>query len=417
LLPVGPLIVLMLPWFLLSAVAVAETPVADKPAPRRAPLNMNGDDTPDIDTKSTADSTADKGLQFSGDLRLIYDYFDQEGRDGDSKTEDSFGGRLRVRTDIGITDELVFGGGLAGICFVGGCDPKVILPGASNGVESETLNLDELFLHWSPLERGSIVLGRLQTRFVLRGGVYAKSLDRNDSNNVNITWTDGVQANYRLGRGWDSNFILQRNSNDGTGDARRKPLNFDGSGADYSYFAGVENTKPWGHVVQRAFDVSYLPSALLTGGETSGRREDYWGIVGRVAFRWPQRSGGRRLRAGAEIGYAPNSPTREVARLDSEVSGLAWQAVLSLMDFRPGHSVGINYARTGAGWLLSPQFRPNEELFEIRYQWRPTWRVRFFKRPPLFEPRFRWRKELEQLNGSAQKRKVFDMYVRLTWEF
>lgn len=111
------------------------------------------------------------------------------------------------------------------------------------------------------------------------------------------------------------------------------------------------------------------------------------------------------------------SPYLPAARLNSEVSGQVWQVVVSIMGFQPDHSIGVNYARTGAGWLLSPQFRPNEELFEIRYQWRPKWEARFFSRPPLFEPRFRWRKDLEQLIGSAQKRKVFDMYLRLTWEF
>ena len=65
---------------------------------------------------------------------------------------------------------------------------------------------------------------------------------------------------------------------------------------------------------------------------------------------------------------------------------------------------------TGAGWLLSPQFRPNEELFEIRYQWRS--RVL-----PLFEWRIRWREDLVKSVDAQRKREVFDMYLRLTWEF
>ena len=38
------------------------------------------------------------------------------------------------------------------------------------------------------------------------------------------------------------------------------------------------------------------------------------------------------------------------------------------MDFLLAQSIGINYAQTGAGWLISPQFRPNEELFEVLYK-------------------------------------------------
>ncbi len=82
------------------------------------------------------------------------------------------------------------------------------------------------------------------------------------------------------------------------------------------------------------------------------------------------------------------------------------------MDFLPTHSIGINYAQTGAGWLLSPQFRPNEELFEIRYIWNP-------RRPyfPLLEARIRWREDLEQRVGTLRKQEELDGYIRLTWEF
>ena len=156
--------------------------------------------------------------------------------------------------------------------------------------------------------------------------------------------------------------------------------------------------------------MSYLPASLLKDGNPDGRREDYWGFVGRLGGRWPQRSHGIRLRSGLEVGYAPETATREAAMLDTAVDGLAWDAVVSLMDFQPGQSIGINYAQTGAGWYLSPQFRPNEELFEIRYQWRGTIL-------PLLEIRIRWREDLEQLVGADQKRNAFDGYARITWEF
>jgi hypothetical protein len=83
------------------------------------------------------------------------------------------------------------------------------------------------------------------------------------------------------------------------------------------------------------------------------------------------------------------------------------------LDFQPGHSIGVNYAQTGAGWLLAPQFRPNEELFEIRYIWRPV----NLKIVPLLEVRIRWREDLEQELTASQKRQEFDGYIRMTWEF
>ncbi len=80
------------------------------------------------------------------------------------------------------------------------------------------------------------------------------------------------------------------------------------------------------------------------------------------------------------------------------------------MDFRPTHNIGINYGRTGAGWLLSPQFRQNEELFEIRYQWRP-------RRFPAIDARIRWREDIDRPSGALQKREVLDAFVRVTWQF
>jgi len=86
--------------------------------------------------------------------------------------------------------------------------------------------------------------------------------------------------------------------------------------------------------------------------------------------------------------------------------------VVSLMDFMPTHSIGINYAQTGAGWLISPQFRPNEELLELRYIWNPG--KRYW---PLLEARIRRRGDIEQNVGASQKYEEFDSYIRLTWEF
>ena len=113
-----------------------------------------------------------------------------------------------------------------------------------------------------------------------------------------------------------------------------------------------------------------------------------------------------------ELGYAPETPTAEAVGLagSGDVDGLAWNVVISAMDIAPGHSIGLNYGRVDAGWFLSPQFRPNEDLIEIRYQWRP-------KHLPLLEARVRKREDIEQLVGTARRRSVLDMYVRLTWQF
>jgi hypothetical protein len=112
------------------------------------------------------------------------------------------------------------------------------------------------------------------------------------------------------------------------------------------------------------------------------------------------------------VGYAPETQTGAASQLPDpgDVDGLAWEVMASVMDFTPDHSIGLNYGRTGAGWLLSPQFSENNELLEIRYQWRPS-------RLPLLEARVRWQEDLERLTGAVRKQDSFDVYLRLTWQF
>ena len=386
-----------------------EVPSQTEPATR----DEDSDDTADVDTESTVDTAEDRrGFKVAGDLRPIIDYFDIDGRDVSSASDGGVGGRIRLGADFGIFRSLHLGVRAAGRCFTQECDPEWVLESATpgpNGLSGGQVTLDQIYLHWFRLQRFNLAVGRLQTRFVLRGGVYAKSLDRNDSNNVNITWTDGLHATFQNRGGWTSSFVLQRNAANGTGSIRHSPLDFDDGRARNTYFLGFEKTSRERPVAQLAFDASYLPGSLLEDGNPEGRRTDYWGLVGRLALRWPQRSEGIRLRVGGEVGYAPEAPTAEAVGLDGDVNQLAWNVVASLMDFTPDHSVGLNYARTGAAWLLSPQYRPNESLFEIRYQWWP-------RRWPLLEARVRWREDLEQLTDRARKR-AFDFYLRVTWEF
>jgi len=93
---------------------------------------------------------------------------------------------------------------------------------------------------------------------------------------------------------------------------------------------------------------------------------------------------------------------------DGDADGLAWNVALSLMDFKPNHSIGVNYGRVGSGWLLSPQLRPNESLAEIRYQWRRS-------RELAFDIRVRRREELEQLVLTDRRQMELDFFVRFTW--
>ena len=415
-------LILILLWLPLGGVLADDAPTTDVAetttgvAEERAEMNVekNDDDTAEVDTDTTVDREVKRrGLTVDGDLRPIYNAYDRERRNGTSKSDEQLGFRTRFLADFGLSDSVHVGARLAGVCYVDDCNLEFVLdstPSTNSGLKGGEFTFDELYLHWFRTERGSFAVGRLQTRAVLRSGVYAKSLDRNNSNNVNINWTDGILAIYRAQNGWRSSFVLERNDSDGSSSIRHGPLDYNDSEARNTYFTGFENIDRWGLVVQRAFDVSYLPNSLLTDGDMDGRREDYWGLVGRLAMRWPQRSEGIRLRSGLEIGYAPETPTAQAVNLEEDADGLAWDVVVSIMDFLPDHSIGVNYAQTGSGWYLSPQFRPNEELLELRYQWRPA-------HFPLLEIRIRERQDLQQETTAIRKRHEIDGYIRLTWEF
>jgi hypothetical protein len=87
----------------------------DSSAPGGAELQIedtdeNVDDTPDIESETTVDYTqAMAGPKSDGDLRLIYNYFDVENRDGRSLNDDVLGFRLRLRADWGITEQVHVG--------------------------------------------------------------------------------------------------------------------------------------------------------------------------------------------------------------------------------------------------------------------------------------------------------------------
>ena len=363
---------------------------------------------------SLQDAVEKRGVSVTGDLRLAYSNFDLDRQDVNSEDEDAFRMRWRFEGTWGITERLRTVTRVAGICSTEECDPDWYLEPeipTPVGLEDGQITLDQFFFHWFRSDRFDLAVGRLQTKFVARGGVYAKSLDRNDSNNLRVNWTDGFHGTLRSDGGWVSHLILQYNASDGASNIRRRPLDFSDSDSRFTYFLAFENLEREGFWVQRGLDISYLPSSLLEDGTLNGPVEDYWGIVGRAAVRWPQTGQGPRLRFSTELGYAPETQSKAAAGLagEGDVDGWAWNFTASIIDIYPNHSVGINYGRTDPGWLLSPQYENNEQLFEIRYRWLRSRRL-------AIDVRGRWLEDLDQRVGE-RKRDEFDFYLRFTWGF
>jgi len=179
------------------------------------------------------------GVGVSADVRVGYFESEIDERDTSSSSDDFVGSRWRIRTEANFNQHLRFVGRVAGLCSSEECSLNLVLEDSiptTNGMTDGDITIDEAYLHWFRLNRFNLAFGRLQTKFVARGGVFAKSLDRNDSINVNVNWTDGLHATFKGKSGWVPNLILQHNSTDGPSNVRRGPLDFDDSGARVSYF-------------------------------------------------------------------------------------------------------------------------------------------------------------------------------------
>jgi hypothetical protein len=406
---------------LLAATRAAESQPPESPATESAEESEPGDfdealDEQAIDVESSiGDAVERRGLSINGDLRVGNLFNGDDIEDVTLGDPDAIRARWRIRSAWGITERFRGVLRVAGLCSTNNCDPDVILqPNVPTGISivDGQITIDELFLQSFRSDRFNVAIGRMQTKFVARGGVYSKSLDQNDSNNQRINWTDGLHATFKRRDDWESHMVLRYNSADGAGTVRRSPLDFNDSASRVSYLFGFENLHEKRRVVQRALDVSYLPKSLQTTGQADGPLEDYWAIVGRAAVRWPVREDSWRIRLSSELGYATNTQSKAAAGIVGmgDADGLAWNVTVSVMDFVPKHSIGINYAETDAGWLVSPEYRNNERLTEIRYMWRPNDRM-------TVDIRARLREDLQQRIIEDTDRDGFDFFMRFTWSF
>ena len=356
-----------------------------------------------------------QGWQLSGDMRVGLVRADTDFRDGTTDTTTSGRGRFRIGGVTNLTEWLVFDARLATSCTTDECSPGLDLDDSldnRSSIDDGTITLDEFYVHFFRRAKFDVAIGRLQTKFVARSGVFAKSLDRNNSNGFNVNWTDGIHGTYHFREQSIFHFIAEHNSEDGASSIRREPLDFTSSSTRTSYFVAWESQERFGPFTQRGLDVTYLPNALIKDGRISNIREDYVAFVGRFAMSKAIGTKGRRWNVAGEAGYAPETPTRQSINLPGEgdAGGTAWNIAASLMDFWPNHSFGINYGRADAGWLISPQYRDNEELVEARYLWRRSKNV-------VVDARIRWRDQLESKALETQQVDEVEFFIRITLGF
>ncbi len=363
---------------------------------------------------AAAQSADPSGWQFSGDLRGGWFASERTARDGSESEQDAFNARLRLAAERSLDERWRVRARVAGRFSSDQDGTDVYLRGYAptrSGAAFGDVTLDEAYLGYQAPEDGlRFKLGRFQTAFALPG-VASKGLDRNDSPNIDVQWTDGVHLDMPVTGDWRAHLIGQYRHRKGSGGVAHAPLDFSDDGSRATLFLGLENKQRVGPVTQRMLSLTWMPDSLADRGLADPSRSDYVAVDARIAAEWPLREGGPRFVAGAEVGYALETPLDSATDTGGagETGGFAWQVLASVYDFAPKHHIGIAVGSADAGWLLSPDYRPNDRSAEIRYQWQ-------FLPKTSMEARFRERTELEHPVGT-RARVDRDVYVRITHKF
>ena len=137
-----------------------------------------------IDAESSIDVLEEdvpRTWMIRSDVRIAATYSDIRPREGDRYDEEDVLGRARLGLSRPLGDFWRIGGRLAASCSSDSCRPDSFLDEGTQGSADSKIVVDETFLHWQHSERFDLVAGRMQTRFITKGGVFAKSMDRNDS--------------------------------------------------------------------------------------------------------------------------------------------------------------------------------------------------------------------------------------------
>lgn len=352
----------------------------------------------------------------SGDLRLhVYAENWRDTRAGASDDSASSGARFRLRLRRDISDACRFQTRFAATAADQDNDWDFYIRGhrdSGTEVNPGTATFDEFFFQCNSGDRASEwKIGRIQSNLTLPH-LAARSFDRHQISRINIGWTDAIAYRRNFANGWYGEALAQYNGSDGNGQTFRGPITFDDSDSRIGFFGVLGSDAALGPVFMRALSLTVYPDALAPAGITSAERDDY--ILGafKLGAGWDLGEAGRRLVAVGELAHAFNTPLKSTVRLpgSGDVGGWGWQVGADLVNILPKHSVGLNYGQADGGMLISNDFRQNNELAELRWQYRHSAALRF-------EFRARWRRDLERLDGAAFLQRDRDIRLRTTYRF
>lgn len=345
-----------------------------------------------------ADSSASPRL--SGELRLLAAWAERVDRSAQRSDEQALRSRLRLALDGSASPTLSWRVRLAARPATDQLGTSAYLrfsPPGRTGAEAGDATFDEAWLQWQPEGVDWLLrIGRFQQVSGL-AAIQAKGLAPNDGPNLDIQWTDGLRLESPLGGGRRGTLLLRYLPPGGPGSVHRQPLDF-GSGAGRIGGAlALDWVQALGPLLQRRLALDFYPQVLAQGD----RRADYAIATARATAAWPLSEAGWRLLLGGELGHAVRAPAASRRG--------AWHLEGALESPGRRHGLSLVHGRVGSAWLVSSDFRGNDELSELRYLWRVT---------PQFslDARWRWRREIE-LPGLSARRVDRDAFLRATWRF
>jgi len=355
-------------------------------------------------------------LDLSGDFRWhAYTEAWRDTRDGGTRNSSASGARLRLRLREDLTEACRFQTRFAATALDEGNDWDIYLRAerdSGTAVNPGTATLDEFFLRCNVGDgRSQWRIGRMQSNLDLPH-MATRSFDRSQASAINIGWTDGIAYRRDFDNGWYADVMAQYNSRKGNGQTLRGPIGFDDGGARVGFFGILGSDENIGPIFMRALSLTLYPDSLAPEGLSRSKREDYVLAAFKLGAGWDLDESGRRLMAVAELAHAFNRPQRSALGLPGtgETDPWGWQLGVDIDNLFPRHSMGINYGQSDGSMLLSNDFRPNNELFEYRWQFQATQALRF-------EFRARWRRELERLIDAPFLQRDWDIRFRTTYRF
>ncbi|MFO7977059.1 MAG: hypothetical protein R6U64_00250 [Bacteroidales bacterium] len=357
------------------------------------------------------------GFYYGGRIRTGYFTQSREDRDG----TESVGGNFRLRLNLGAGYRLSpqwsvwarFGGRFSNDQESMKFHITDHIPRGSDGLPLGESTIDELYVNYQSAGGLNVRLGRMQTSFQLKG-VPKKSLDREDSPNTDVNWTDGLFVSWPFHESYTLHVIAQYNAETWASNILRPPLDFGDDRSRISFFGMLDMTADNTAFVQRQLGVTWLPAALPVYGEPGEDLKDYLAATARAAAAWPVGILESEILVGGELGYAFNTPAKTVmntsADPDDKAGNTAWQMSVNLMNILSKHSIGFVFGQIEDGYLISPDMRNNNFERELRMQ------LRLAKNLTM-ENRVRVRSDLNQIVGADQKRRDVDYYFRLSYRF